>query len=157
MIKTTMTIERINYPGLAQPVGPYVHAVKSNGLLFLSGLTALGSPAQGQGLTEEAEAIFRQIQSIAFAEFTTLQSLVKVTIFITSFDGIDGLRTTLFNAYGEHLPASSLVQVARLFSPDIHVDIEAILAVAQSIDSTETLAGIERGPKVTPMSPQKAP
>lgn len=41
-----MQIERKNCPDLDTPVGPYVHAVSYNGLLFLSGLTAFNTPAQ---------------------------------------------------------------------------------------------------------------
>lgn len=124
-----MNVERKNYPHLAQPVGPYVHAVKHNGFLFLSGLTAFGSSAQGRGVAEQADAIFAQITSIAEAERSSLSALVKVTIFVTSFDGITQLRESLFRHYGSHLPASSLVQVARLFSTEINIEVEAILAV----------------------------
>ena len=40
-----MKIDRINYQELDEPVGPYVHAVKHNGVLYLSGITAFGTPA----------------------------------------------------------------------------------------------------------------
>ena len=124
-----MAISRKNYPHLEQPVGPYVHAVKHNGLLYLSGLSAFGSVAQGSDIASQAQAIFSQIESIAVAEKTDLSSLIKVTIFVTTFDEIAKLREVLFQYYGSHLPASSLVQVARLFSPEISIEIEAILAV----------------------------
>lgn len=124
-----MNVERKNYPHLAQPVGPYVHAVKHNGFLFVSGLTAFGSSAQGRGVAEQADAIFAQISSIAEAERSSLSALVKVTIFVTSFDEVTQLREVLFRHYGSNLPASSLVQVARLFSTEINIEVEAILAV----------------------------
>ncbi len=124
-----MAISRKNYPHLEQPVGPYVHAVKHNGLLYLSGLSAFGSVAQGKDIASQTQAIFSQIESIAVAEKTDLSSLIKVTIFVTTFDEIAKLREVLFQYYGSHLPASSLVQVARLFSPEISIEIEAILAV----------------------------
>jgi 2-iminobutanoate/2-iminopropanoate deaminase len=124
-----MNVERKNYPHLARPVGPYVHAVKHGGFLFLSGLTAFGSPAQGRSVAEQADAIFAQIISIAEAERSSLSSLVKVTIFVTSFDGVTQLREVLFRHYGSNLPASSLVQVAGLFSTEINIEVEAILAV----------------------------
>ena len=123
-----MSVERKNYPQLAKPVGPYVHAVKHAGLIFLSGLTAFGTPAQGHSLAKQAEVIFSQIKSVASAEGTSLKALLKVTIFITSFEGLAQLREALFKEYGENLPASSLVQVASLFSPEINIEIEAVLA-----------------------------
>ncbi|WP_221796574.1 RidA family protein [Oceanobacter mangrovi] len=124
-----MQLERINYPALAAPVGPYVHAVKHQHTLYLSGLTAFGSAAQGQPVAQQAAEIFRQIAAIAAAEGSDLGSLIKVTAFVTSFDDIDSLRLALFEIYQQRLPASSLVQVAALFSPAIDIEIEAILAL----------------------------
>jgi 2-iminobutanoate/2-iminopropanoate deaminase len=57
-----MSIERKNYARLGRPVGAYVHAVKHGGLLYVSGLTAFGTPAQGQGLAQQAEAVLGQIR-----------------------------------------------------------------------------------------------
>lgn len=126
-----MLVERKNYLQLGHPVGPYVHAVKYAGLIFISGLTAFGSSSQGQSLAKQAENIFHQLTYIADEEGTTLASLVKVTIFITSFAEVAELRETLFHLYGENLPASSLVQVTALFSPDVSIEIEAVLAVPE--------------------------
>lgn len=124
-----MALKRKNYDGLAKPVGPYTHAVESNGLLFLSGVTALGTPAQGRSLADQAHAVFDQIEAIAKAEGASLQSLVKVTIFITDFAGMASLRDVLFERYAGHLPASSLVQVAALFSSEINIEVESVLAL----------------------------
>lgn len=123
-----MILERKNYLHLAAPVGPYVHAVKCNGMLFISGLSAFGSPAQSGSIAEQAEEIFTQLVSIAAAEQSSLESLVKVTLFVTSLADLDELRAVLFRRYGSHLPASSLVQVKGLFSPDLQIEVEAILA-----------------------------
>lgn len=124
-----MSLERKNYAQLEKPVGPYVHAVKHGGSLFLSGLTAFGTEAQGQSIGKQARAIFEQLRTIAAAEGTSLESLVKVTVFVTSFEAVSELRGVLFEVYGNNLPASSLVQVAALFSPLVNIEIEAILAV----------------------------
>jgi 2-iminobutanoate/2-iminopropanoate deaminase len=122
-------LQRKNYAELASPAGPYVHAVKYKGLLFLSGLTAYSTPAQGSGIEAQANAIFAQIRHIAEAEGTGLEALIKVTIFIRNMSQIESLRACLFLIYGDNLPASSLVQVAALFSTEIDMEIEAILAV----------------------------
>jgi len=66
---------------------------------------------------------------VAQAEGTDVSSLIKVTIFITTFAEIAALREVLFRHYGDHLPASSLVEVSRLFSPDLQVEIEGIFAL----------------------------
>ena len=73
--------------------------------------------------------IFQQLHLIAASENTSLSHLIKVTIFITSFAQINDLRAVPFKHYGDHLPASSLVQISQLFSPDLKVEIEAIIAL----------------------------
>lgn len=121
--------ERKNYPQLGEVKGPYVHAVRHGETLYVSGLTAFGSAAQQAGIADQAEEIFRQLHLIADAEGASLHALLKVTIFVTALDEIDRLREVLYRNFGDHLPASSLVQVSQLFSPDLNVEIEAILAL----------------------------
>lgn len=124
-----MSIERKNYPHLDAPVGPYVHAVSYNGLLFLSGLTAFNTPAQNGDLAAQAEEVFDQLQQTLAAEGTGFENLLKVTIFVTEFEDLERFREVLFNAYQEHLPASALIQVRGLFAPEVKIEVEAIAAI----------------------------
>ncbi|QXG56807.1 RidA family protein (plasmid) [Pantoea jilinensis] len=121
--------ERKNYAELGEVKAPYVHVVKHGNTLYVSGLTAAGTPAQQGDMAEQAEAIFDQLRHITAAEHTSLAALLKVTIFITSFTEITALREVLYRNYGGHLPASSLVQVNGLFSADLRIEIEAIFAL----------------------------
>jgi 2-iminobutanoate/2-iminopropanoate deaminase len=123
------SVERKNYPELGEVKAPYVHAVKHNDTLYISGLTAFGTAAQKGNIAEQADTVFSQIKTIARAEGTDFSRLIKVTIFITSFAEIDALRQVLYHHYGEHLPASSLVEVSRLFAADLKIEIEAVLAL----------------------------
>ncbi|WP_449555162.1 RidA family protein [Lelliottia amnigena] len=120
---------RKNYPELGEIKAPYVHSVKHGQTLYISGLTAFGTPAQHKGIAEQAEEIFSQLRKIVSAEGADFSALLKVTIFITSFDEIEALRNVLYRNYGDHLPASSLVEVSRLFSPDLSIEIEAIFGL----------------------------
>ncbi|RBO13586.1 MULTISPECIES: RidA family protein [Pantoea] len=120
---------RKNYPELDEVKAPYVHSVKHNSTLYISGLTAFGTSAQHKGIAGQAQEIFSQIRKIISIEGTDFSALIKVTIFITSFEEIDELRKVLYQNYGNHLPASSLVEVSRLFSPDLSIEIEAIFGL----------------------------
>ncbi|MEO0397033.1 MAG: RidA family protein [Cyanobacteria bacterium P01_A01_bin.137] len=128
-----MAIERNNYEHIGPVVGPYSHAVKHQGTLYVSGITAFGSSAQGQSIDQQAEFIFTQLAKLAEAEHSSLASLLKVTIFVTHLEGIDQLRQVLFRHYGDHLPASSLVQVSSLFSPEVSIEIEAVIAIDKNM------------------------
>jgi 2-iminobutanoate/2-iminopropanoate deaminase len=127
-----MPVERKNYPHLDAPVGPYVHAVSYDGLLFLSGLTAFNTTAQSGSLATQAEAVFDQIESILKAEGIGFNKLIKVTVFVTEFEEVDKLRTILFRSYESNLPASSLVQVKSLFAPELKIEVEAVAALDRS-------------------------
>lgn len=120
---------RKNYPELGEVKAPYVHSVKHGNTLYISGLTAFGTAAQHKDMAEQAEEIFSKISKIVSIEGSDFSALIKVTIFITSFEEINKLREVLYRNYGNHLPASSLVEVSRLFSPDISIEIEAIFGL----------------------------
>lgn len=122
-------IERKTYAALPPVVGPYSHAVKHGSTLYLSGFTAFGTEAQGQSLEKQANAILEQIKAVAIEEGTDMSSLLKVTLFITDFSQVGELRKVLAHHYAGNLPASSLVEVSKLFSPELNIEIEAIFGV----------------------------
>ncbi|MGO4395672.1 RidA family protein [Variovorax sp. M-6] len=123
-------LTRKNYASLPTPAGPYSLAVRHNETLYLSGMTAFGTGAQGKSVSEQAQAILEQVKRIAEAEGTGMANLIKVTVFVTSMDGIASLRDVLSRNYDGAYPASSLVQVAGLFSPDVNIEIETVFATS---------------------------
>jgi 2-iminobutanoate/2-iminopropanoate deaminase len=127
--KTAMKIERINIPALGLPAGPYSHAMRHGDQIYTSGFTAFATEAQKAPIADQVLAIFSQLLVITNAQNTSMANLIKVTIFITDAKVIPALREALSYQYGEHIPASSMVMVAALFSSDLLVEIEAIFAV----------------------------
>jgi 2-iminobutanoate/2-iminopropanoate deaminase len=127
-----LKLQRNNYPVLDEPVGPYVHAVRHGDTLYLSGFTAFGTNAQAEAIEIPAREIFRQIQEVAKAEGSSLENIIKITAFVTELDRMEELRSTLFDIYGRNLPASSLIRIAGLFSDDLKIEIEAIIAVEEN-------------------------
>lgn len=124
-----MMLQRLNTLDASPPAGPYVHAVRHGDTLYLSGLTAFGSPAQTAPIEVQAREVFRNIRTIAELAGSGLENLIKITAFVTELDRIEQLRAALFDIYGEHLPASSLVRVNGLFAEGLKIEVEAILAV----------------------------
>lgn len=124
-----MPVTRTNYEDLGLPVGPYTHAVTHNTTLYTSGFTAFGTKAQTGTAGEQTNAVLDQLEFIAAKQGKTLSALVKVTVFVKDPEDIPGIRTALSHRYSTAVPASSLVMVAGLFSPDLRVEIEAVLAL----------------------------
>ena len=106
-----------------------MHAVRHADTLYVSGLTAFATEAQGQTVQDQARAILEQLAAVAASEGTNLKSLIKITVFLTDITDLAAIRDVLFDYLDGALPASSLVAVSALFSPDLNVEIEAILAL----------------------------
>jgi len=128
-----MNVARIITPSLAPPVGPYVHAVRHHDTLYLSGLTAFGTPAAAGPIEDQAHAIFDQIEILARDVGGTSPQWLKVTLFVTELTRLDALRQALASRYGEATPASTLVRVAELFAPELKIEIEAVLALPAQV------------------------
>lgn len=124
-----MSILKHNYDGLDEPAGPYVHAVSHQNTLYTSGLTAFGTHAERGNICDQARSIFEQLELITKQHSTSLQQLIKVTVFVTDLTDIGLLRNCLFDVYGDHLPASSLIKIESLFSPELLIEIEAMIAI----------------------------
>lgn len=125
-----MPLQRANYPALGAVFGPYSHSVVHGNTLYTSGLTAFGTEHQGASIDRQARSIFAQLAVICAENNTSLAQLVKVTLFVCDMQQIVLLRSALFDIYGTHLPASSLIGVDSLFSEDLSIEVEAIVAVA---------------------------
>ncbi len=124
-----MTVDRINYPELGLPVGPYTHAVIHGDTLYTSGFTAFGTEAQSGSIGQQARAIFAQLEIIAKQKNISMDNLIKVTVFVTELTDMTALRDTLSDLYGTHVPASSLIKIESLFAAELKIEIEAVFAL----------------------------
>jgi len=122
-------VERVNYEGLPQIAGPYVHATKHNQTLYISGLTAYGTDAQSEDLITQSSEILGQISQILNHEKRNKSDLVKLTIFVKDIGLLADIRDQLFKFYDGNLPACSLVEISKLIHPDLHIEIEAVVAL----------------------------
>ncbi|EDK26447.1 hypothetical protein VSWAT3_23869 [Vibrionales bacterium SWAT-3] len=77
-------VERINYQGLPSIAGPYVHATKHNGTLYVSGLTAYGTSSQDQGIGEQTNEILSQIKQILEHEQRAVSDLIRARIYFVN-------------------------------------------------------------------------
>lgn len=129
LAEDVVRIERNNYQALGEPVGPYSHSVRHGNTLYVSGLTAFGTPAQNGDITEQTEAIFHQLDTVLKAEGVGLGQLLSVTLYLRDIDELAQLRDTLFRLYSKDIPASAVVEVNSLFAPSLKIEITAIAGV----------------------------
>lgn len=122
-------IARIDVPDLPEPVGPYRHAVRHGDTLYTSGFTAFGTDAQNGDAGAQTRAVFDQLKTVAESQGSSMEKLIKVTIFITDPADIPEFREAVEAIYGAHRPASSLLVIGGLFDPGLRIEVEAIFAI----------------------------
>lgn len=99
-----------------QAIGPYSQAIQSGNYLFVSGqipLTPEGEMVEG-GIEAQAHQVFRNVQAILEAAGTSLDRVVKVTLFLTDLSYFATVNAIYEQYLGHVKPARSTVQVAAL-------------------------------------------
>jgi len=107
---------------------PYSQAIKANGFVFVSGQLALQPGAHELvpgGITEQTEQIFANLRAILEAAGSSLDRLVKTTVFLLHLDDFQAMNEVYAKHVGEQPPARATVEVAKLPSGAL-VEIEAV-------------------------------
>lgn len=111
-------------------IGPYSQAIQVGSLLFTSGqipLDADGNLVEG-GIEEQTHQVFRNLQAVVAAAGAALSDVVKATVFIKDMEQFAALNAIYASYFGDHKPARSTVEVARL-PKDVLVEIELIVSL----------------------------
>jgi len=110
---------------------PYSQAIKANGFVFVSGQLSLrpGDKELSAGdIGSQTEQVFANLRAILEAAGTSLDNLVKTTVFLQHLDDFAGMNEVYSKHVGERPPARSTVEVAKLPSGAL-VEIEAIALI----------------------------
>jgi 2-iminobutanoate/2-iminopropanoate deaminase len=110
---------------------PYSQAIEANGFVFVSGQLAL-VPGEKElvpgGIGEQTEQVFANLGAILEAAGSSLDRIVKTTVFLQDLDDFAGMNEVYAKHVGDVPPARSTFQVAKLPSGAL-VEIEAIAAL----------------------------
>lgn len=111
-------------------IGPYSQGIVSAGWFFTSGQIPLGLDGQvvGGGIEAQTEQVFANLRGVLAAAGSSLDKVVKTTVFLKDLEDFTTLNAVYEKAFGSHKPARSCVQVARL-PRDVLVEIEVIARV----------------------------
>jgi 2-iminobutanoate/2-iminopropanoate deaminase len=107
---------------------PYSQAIHAGDFIFVSGQLALkpgDKELSGGTIEEQTEQVFANLAAILAAAGTSLDKLVKTTVFLQNLDDFQGMNSVYSKHVGEQPPARSTVEVAKLPSGAL-VEIEAI-------------------------------
>ncbi|SCF01651.1 endoribonuclease L-PSP [Micromonospora viridifaciens] len=110
------------------PVAPLSPAVRWGELIFVSGQVPRdvhGVITEG-GVAEQTRTVLDNIRLILEGCGSSLQSVVKTTVFLTRISDMAEMNAVYAEVFGEHRPARSTVEISALGKPEFLVEIEAI-------------------------------
>jgi reactive intermediate/imine deaminase len=117
---------------LPRPAGHYAHAVRSGGLLFVSGLLPVapdGRMLAAASFDEQTRQLLANLDAVLAAGGTTRDALVQVRVYLTDLERW-GRFNELYAAWiGAHRPARCVVPVPALHH-GVLLEIEAVAQAA---------------------------
>jgi 2-iminobutanoate/2-iminopropanoate deaminase len=123
--------ETVTAEGAPKAAGPYSHAVKSNGLVFLSGQTPIdpqtGALIEGS-IGDRTRRCLDNLAVVAAAAGASLEDAVRMGIYVTDISTFKDVNEAYGSYFPSDPPARSTIGVASLpLGADIEID--AILAL----------------------------
>ena len=108
---------------------PYSQAIAHGGLVFVSGQVGVdpgGNMVEG-GIAEQTEQVMKNLSAILEAAGTSLQNVLKATIFLADLGDFQAMNEVYARHMGDEPPARATFQVAALPAGAV-VEIEMIAA-----------------------------
>jgi 2-iminobutanoate/2-iminopropanoate deaminase len=113
-----------------EPLYPYFsQAVKGTGtLVFVSGQT--WDPKLGAAdINGQARHAIENIKKLVETAGGKLSDVVKVTVFARNIEDLNRMAGVRLEYFKDHPPASTFVEVSKLWHPDVLVEIDAIAMI----------------------------
>ena len=121
--------EEIRVAGMPEPISHYTHVVKVGQLVFISGCTARderGRIVGGNDVQAQARQVHENLKKCLAAAGGIFGDICKVTVFLRNMEDREKVNTVRKEYFGQSRPASTLVEISRLSSDELLIEIEAI-------------------------------
>lgn len=119
-------IKRFLLDDLPAPVSHYCHVVRAGDRVWVSGMVGIGKDGS---IPEDVVAQFKiamdYLDRALRAAGGRPEHVVKVQVFLTDINDRAKINPLRQEYFGTHRPASTLVEVSALITPQLKVEIEA--------------------------------
>ena len=125
-------VKRYDVNGVRSPAGRFSHVgeIGPNArLYYLAGQT--GTDQQGVSPPEfeaQAELVYRNITTVLKECGLGIENIAKINVYLIKSEHTDAWRKIQKKAFGDVVPASTLVFVSRLARPELLIEVEAVAA-----------------------------
>jgi enamine deaminase RidA (YjgF/YER057c/UK114 family) len=132
MAKREVSSDRIR-----KPTGVFSHAtvIEAKGrLVFISGMTARradGTIAGVGDITEQTRQVCENIKSAVEAAGGTMDDICRVDVYVRNMEHFKEIHAIRQQYFKPPLPASTMVEIAKMTSPDYLIEMNAIAVVAE--------------------------
>jgi 2-iminobutanoate/2-iminopropanoate deaminase len=123
---------QISSPKLRQPNGVFSHAtaIEATGrFVFISGMTARrpdGSIAGIGDVTEQTRQVCENLKAAVEAAGGTLDDICRVDVYVRNMEHFEAIHKVRAQYFKPPLPASTMVEINKMTSPDYLIEINAI-------------------------------
>ena len=123
---------QISSPKLRQPSGVFSHAtsVEASGrLVFISGMVAQRPDGTIAGIGDveaQTRQVCENVKAAVEAAGGTMDDICRVDVYVRNMEHFEAIHKVRAQYFRPPLPASTMVEVAKMTSPDYLIEISAI-------------------------------
>ena len=120
-------VKTLNAP---EAIGPYSQAIIINNMVYTSGQIPV-NPVTGnipEGIEAQAKQVFENIKNLLEASGTSINNVVKTTVFIKNMQDFPVVNGIYADYFTEPYPARSCVEVSAL-PKGVLIEVEAVAQI----------------------------